>query len=266
MERNFMSRDAWLFRVILPMLTLLTGWSAGLSAEPDSNQPVVAGASAPEQDRPSEPSTPDSRPFLERFQPGLAFAEFVRQHPRAIYSREENADRVPDPATPGGLLEEWDADPWLGLECIADMGFRDTGTLYEFVIMWRGSARDVADRAVQFYRGCFERHGIRFSREVMVLNPDQQGGGDPVPVLAWDEGDWRYVAYCVASWKDRPSKPGVCVYACMERGDPTLADWLKPDRVPAETRDALWLELGKTLEPLVQEIAARSVSPAPGDK
>ena len=258
-----MSREVWIIRRCFMTGLILMGLTLGGMADPVSGQSDVADPAAQEKEHPvAQPAAADTRPFLERFQPGQSFAEFIRQHPRAIYSRMENADRVPDPAVPGGLLEEWDADPWLGLDCIADMGFRDTGALYEFVIMWRGKSKDVADRASRFYRGCLERHGTNFSREVMVLNPDREGSGVPVPVLVWDGGDWRFVAYCVDTWKDRPDKPGVCVYACMERGDPTLADWLKPDRVSPEVRESLWRDLDKVLTPLVQDIAARSSEPA----
>lgn len=258
-----MSRKKSMIRCCVMAGMVLIGLTAGGGAESVSPKPDGASHPPKAKDQPADqPDTPDTRPFLERFQPGQSFAEFIRRHPRAIYSRMEHADREPDPAVPGGLLEEWDADPWLGLECIADLGFRDTGALYEGVIMWRGKPQDVADRAPRFYRGCLERHGAGFSRQVMVLNPDREGSGVPVPVLVWDGGDWRFVAYCVEAWKDRPKKLGVCVYAFMEREDPTLADWLKPEGVLPEVRESLWNSLDKALAPLIQEVTARTTEPA----
>ncbi len=235
--------------------------TSGLSAEQNS---PTAEIKQPQTGKPTDQgAAQDTLHFLDRFQPGQAFAEFIKLHPRAIYSRMEHADRVPTPDQPGGLLEEWDADPWLGLECIADMGFRDTGALYEFVIMWRGKERDVAGRTAMFYRGCLERNGAAFSREILLLNPDREGQGTPVPVLVWDKGDWRFLAYCVPRWENRPEKPGVCVYACIERSDPTLESWLNPANVSAETRETLWKELDKILQPLIREIEAGNQSGHP---
>ncbi|HPU97771.1 MAG TPA: hypothetical protein PLO53_07430, partial [Candidatus Hydrogenedentes bacterium] len=60
-----------------------------------------------------------------------------------------------------------------------------------------------------------------------------------------------------------PEKPGVCVYACIERSDPTLESWLNPANVSAETRETLWKELDKILQPLIREIEAGNQSGHP---
>lgn len=173
--------------------------------------------------------------------PGMAFADFLAGHPDAVYSDTDLQDTDPNPDQPGGLLLEWDADPWLGLECIADIGFKEA-KLYEFVAMWKGDAAPAAAARERFFRECLRKNGSNFKREALRLHPGSTTE-EMIPVLCWETGGVRLLAYYTPPIKGAPSNKAVFTYACFRKEDATVSAMLCGTLLTESQKTALWRDL-----------------------
>lgn len=176
---------------------------------------------------------------------GVAFADFLKAHPGARHSDMERSEETPSPGKPGGLVLHWEKDPFMGLACLGDFGFRE-GRLYEFVLMWTGPETGVEEAERRFYADCVRMHGKDFQREALRVNPGSENGAT-VPVLCWVEGDTRILAYYSAPAADTGRKGGAFTYAQFPKDDQTVSGMLAGNALSGAELEALWRTMGPRL-------------------
>ncbi|MBW7863549.1 MAG: hypothetical protein GX580_15985 [Candidatus Hydrogenedens sp.] len=183
--------------------------------------------------------------LLDGVSPGMTFADFLKVRPGARYSDMDRVEEAPSPEQPGGLVCHWEKDPFMGLACLGDFGFRD-GRLYEFVLMWTGPETGVAEAERRFFAACVEKHGKAFEREALRVNPGSENGAT-VPVLCWVEGDTRILAYYTAPAADTGRRTGAFTYAQFPKGDETVSGMLHGETLSPAELEELW----KPMPPLL---------------
>ena len=179
---------------------------------------------------------------------GVPFADFVKAHPDAAYSDAAKLEKKVDPAQPDGLLESYDKDPFLGLTCTVDYGFRE-GKLYEFVAMWSGEPAAVDKTRESFFRACVARHGKNFKREAMRLRPNSDAE-ELIPVFCWEEAHDRVLAYTAnPAPGGAPPRKAVINYSMFAKDDAYIASLLVGDTRGAEKHAELWKKLNVVFPP-----------------
>jgi hypothetical protein len=179
---------------------------------------------------------------------GVPFADFVNAHPDAAYSDPTRLEMKVDPAQPGGLLESYEKDPFLGLVCTVDYGFRE-GKLYEFVAMWSGETAAVDKARESFFRACVARHGNNFKREAMRLRPNSDAE-ELIPVFCWEEAHDRVLAYTAnPAPGGAPPRKAVINYSMFAKDDAYITSLLVGDTLGEEKRAELWKALNALFPP-----------------
>lgn len=178
----------------------------------------------------------------------MPFADFVKAHPDAAYSDAAQLEKEVDPAQPGGLLESYEKDAFLGLVCTVDYGFRE-GRLYEFVAMWSGETEAVDKGRETFFRACVARHGNNFKREAMRLRPNSDAE-ELIPVFCWEESHDRVLAYTAnPAPGGAPPRKAVINYSMFARDDAYIASLLVGGTLGAEKHAELWKKLNAVFPP-----------------
>ena len=179
---------------------------------------------------------------------GVPFADFIKAHPDAAYSDADQLEKKVEPEKPGGLLESHEKDPFLGLTCTVDYGFRE-GKLYEFVAMWSGPQESVEKGRETFFRACVARHGRNFKREAMRLRPNSDAE-ELIPVFCWEEPHARILAYTAnPAPGGAPPRKAVINYAMFAKDDPYITSLLVGDSLGAEKHAELWKSLNGIFPP-----------------
>ncbi len=179
---------------------------------------------------------------------GMPFADFARAHPDAAYSAPAQLEKQVDPASAGGLLESYDKDPFLGLTCTVDYGFRDA-KLYEFVAMWSGEPPAVDKVRETFFRACVARHGKNFKREAMRLRPNSDAE-ELIPVFCWEENHDRVLAYTAnPAPGGAPPRKAVINYSMFARDDTYISSLLVGETLSADKLAGLWKNLNAIFPP-----------------
>jgi hypothetical protein len=179
---------------------------------------------------------------------GMPFVDFVKAHPDAAYSDPAKLEKKVDPAQPGGLLESYDKDPFLGLTCTIDYGFRDA-KLYEFVAMWSGETAAVDKVRESFFRACVVRHGKNFKREAMRLRPNSDAE-ELIPVFCWEENHDRVLAYTAnPAPGGAPPRKAVLNYSMFSKDDTYVASLLVGSTLSVEKHAELWKKLDSMFPP-----------------
>lgn len=166
---------------------------------------------------------------------GMSLPDFLKNHPRAYNSDIAAVNKPVDRAAKDISLEErFDKDPFLGLWCLANYGFKN-GALYEFTLLWYDREDKVMALRDDFFKACVKRHGADFRQDAMKVNsgaPDEH----LAPVLVWMAGE----AACLASYSttkdDKKGPQGAFTYALFPKQDPFLdsqlvGKTLKPDEL-----------------------------------
>jgi len=178
----------------------------------------------------------------------VPFADFVRAHPDAAYSAPGQLEKKVDPAQPDGLIESYEKDPFLGLLCTVDYGFRE-GKLYEFVAMWSGETATVDKARETFFRACVARHGKDFKREAMRLRPNSDAE-ELIPVFCWEESHDRVLAYTAnPAPGGAPPRKAVINYSMFAKDDAYIASLLVGKTLSAEKHAELWKTLNAVFPP-----------------
>ncbi len=196
----------------------------------------------------AEPKTPNLpvsglEKLLGPIAPGMAFADFLKIHPEAEYSDPAKMEEEVTPEQPGGLLVLFKEDPFLGLECMADFGFKD-GKLYEYVVTWRGTPKKTGGERETFFGTLTARHGKDYRREALRVHPGSESEA-LIPVMCWETGSERILAYHTPPLKSAPREQGSFTYACFQKADESVLELLAGGSATPEQLSDAW----KAMEP-----------------
>ncbi len=191
---------------------------------------------------------------LKGARPGMPLADFLKNHPKAK-GQGITADGKPVDATlkNASLEEHFDKDPFLGLWCLANYGFKD-GVLYEFTLLWYGPADKALAARTPFYRACVHRHGKEFQREVMKVD----AGTPPkhwAPVLVWSTDECATLAAYSLRKEPKKGVHGIFTYAVLPKGDPFLEQQLAARQMNAEELKHTYAGIEPVLEKVLKKEA-----------
>ncbi|MBI2433759.1 MAG: hypothetical protein HYV26_12905 [Candidatus Hydrogenedentes bacterium] len=176
---------------------------------------------------------------LRGAQSGVTLEAFKGSHPDAV--QEPPQEAPPSDASTGqiqtaALVEKFSNDPLLGLECLANYGFKND-LLTEWVVLWGGSQEDVTRQRRAFFEACVWKYGPHFRRDVMQVNPHTENP-PLVPALFWEQEKVVYLASL--AWNPESQRaPGTFTFAMYPKGDAFLDQMLLADDLaPEVVRDA----------------------------
>jgi hypothetical protein len=151
--------------------------------------------------------------------------------------------------------EQFDADPLLGLWCLANYGFRD-GTLYEYSLLWYDKLEKATAQRERFLRACIARHGRQYRRDAMKVDPGT-AGERLAPVLVWTEEDNVYLASFAEHREKKDDPRGSFHYAVFRADDPFLEKTLAGKTLQPKELDQIHAESDALLQALAKEKPAK---------
>ncbi len=187
---------------------------------------------------------------------GMTLPEFLGRHPKAYNSDLADVRKPVDPAAANITLEEqFNKDPFLGLWCLANYGFKE-GKLYEFSVLWFSRADKIDALKGDFLRACVQRHGVEFRGEAMKVNE-----GKPneflAPVVMWTTQTCVTLASCSTYSDEKKGPQGSFTYTVFSPGDPFLETQLMGKKLDAEALNRIFEKISPELDKAVKGVAEK---------
>lgn len=185
--------------------------------------------------------------LLKGAQVGLPLADFLKNHPLAKGSAVTAEGQPAD--TQGKSVsaeEQYDKDPFLGLWCLANYGFKDNA-LTEFTVLWYSPADQALAVRSTFFRACIERNGAEFRRD--ALKADQGTGTEHwAPVLVWTTRESAVLASYSVRKDPKKGAHGIFTYAVLPKDDVFIKKELVGQQMKKEELDHIFSGIEPVLE------------------
>ncbi len=182
--------------------------------------------------------------------PGTPLADFLKNRPQAYNADPGKMNEPVDPAADAASVEEqFDRDPFLGLWCLANYGFKD-GRLYEYTVMWYDAATRADAKLETLLGACLRRHGGAYRREVMRADP---GGRYErrTPVLVWESGEHRVLLARISEKDPAKADKIALTYALLPKDDPFLREHLIAATLTTKEISAAHKQMDETLKKIL---------------
>jgi len=209
---------------------------------------LLVGAAAAAENAPKEAADLDR--ILRGAVPGMALADFLKDRPQAYNADPAKTNEPVNPEADAISVEEqFDRDPFLGLWCLANFGFKE-GRLYEYTVMWYDVATRADARLETLAGACLRRHGGAYRREVMRADP---GGRYErrAPVLLWESGGHRVLLARIGEKDPAKADKVALTYALLPKDDPFVQEHLITTTLTSTEISAVYKEMDESLKKIL---------------
>lgn len=188
---------------------------------------------------------------------GMPLPEFLGRHPKAYNSDMAEMRKPVDPAAANISLEEqFNKDPFLGLWCLANYGFKE-GKLYEYSVLWFDRAAKIDALTGDFLRACVQRHGPEFRGEAMKVN-EGKSNEYLAPVVMWTTQSCVTLVSCSTYTDEKKGPQGSFTYTVFSPGDPFLETQLAGKKLNTDALNRIFEKIAPELNKAVKSVTEKN--------